>query len=419
MAHVDAKRRRLLNDATGDAASLESVRRALAERLRARRSEIEEAIFARFGGIGFDSAEGEDAQYVAGARAAVTEVVGFYLTGIEGGERWSGSIPPALAAQARRAARNGVRLRKVLLRYNTGHAVLADFAVQEVEHSDLASQRLALRHVLHVLGALHDQVTSLGVAEFQQELEREAHSPERRRMERVQRMLAGGRVESAELGYELDAWHLGVIATGTSAKQTVQRLAAGLGRELLSVSRGEQTVWGWLGGRCSLASTDIERLPSVKEPGGVSLAVGEPGKGFDGWRLTHRQAQAAMLIALRGPQTRFTRFADVALLAAVLRDEEFARSLVQIHLSPLKNQRDGGAVARETLRAYFAAGCNAATAAAALGVARHTIERRLRTVEEMLGHLLRTRRPELEVALLIDELDDLTRLSGDSRSLAR
>ena len=62
------------------------------------------------------------------------------------------------------------KTRKVLLRYNTGHAVLADFAVQEVEHSDLASQRLALRHVLHVLGALHDQVTSLGVAEFQQEL---------------------------------------------------------------------------------------------------------------------------------------------------------------------------------------------------------------------------------------------------------
>ena len=231
-------------------------------------------------------------------------------------------------------------------------------------------------------------------------------------------MLAGGRVESAELGYELDAWRLGVIATGTSAKQTVQRLAAGLGRELLSVSRGEQTVWGWLGGRCSLASTDIERLLSVKEPGGVSLAVGEPGKGFDGWRLAppgpgrdaHRAAQASDEVRPICRRRAAGRCAG---------DEEFARSLVQIHLSPLKNQRDGGAVARETLRAYFAAGCNGATAAASLGVARHTIERRLRTVEEMLGHLLRTRSAELEVALLIDELDDLTRLSGDSRSLAR
>jgi len=75
-----------------------------------------------------------------------------------------------------------------------------------------------------------------------------------------------------------------------------------------------------------------------------------------------------MLVALRMPQKSL---ADVALLAAVLKDEEFAQSLVEIHLSPLENQSDGGAVSRETLRAYFAAGCNASTAAAALEVARH------------------------------------------------
>ena len=39
----------------------------------------------------------------------------------------------------------------------------------------------------------------------------------------------------------------------------------------------------------------------------------------------------------------------LVLLAAVLRDKELARSLVEIHLSPLRDQRDGGAVSRETL----------------------------------------------------------------------
>ena len=52
----------------------------------------------------------------------------------------------------------------------------------------------------------------------------------------------------------------------------------------------------------------------MRKPAGVSSAIGEPGKGLDGWRLTHRQAQAAMRIALRRPQ-RLTRYADVALLA--------------------------------------------------------------------------------------------------------
>lgn len=54
---------------------------------------------------------------------------------------------------------------------------------------------------------------------------------------------------------------------------------------------------------------------------------------------------------------------------------------------------------RETLRAYFDAGQNAAAAAAALGVHERTVTYRLRSIEERLGRPLRTRRDELGVAL--------------------
>ncbi|HXW59273.1 MAG TPA: helix-turn-helix domain-containing protein [Solirubrobacteraceae bacterium] len=413
------------DDAGADVASLEaakslqSIRAALAGRLRARRAEIEETVFARFRETGFDPAAGEDVDYVAGSRAAIAEAVDFGLVGIERGESWSGSLQPATAAQMRRAARAGVSLQKVLARYNIGRAVLEDFVVQEAEQGDLASQRIALRHLLATLGVLLDHLTSAGLEEYQRELQRMAHSTELRLVERVQRLLAGGHVDSAELGYQLDAWHLGVIATGARARQTVRSLAGGLGRELLSMPRGEQTVWAWLGGQRRLASSDVERLLSAREAAGVWLAIGEPRQGVEGWRLTNRQARAAMLVAVRRPPTSLTRFADIALLAAVLRDEGLARSLVQIHLSPLEDQRDGGAASRETLRAYFAAGCNGATAAAALGVARHTVERRLRAIEEMLDRPLRTCHAELEVALLLEELGDATRSSGRSRSTAQ
>ena len=66
-------------------------------------------------------------------------------SGPEGDERGLDSIPPALAAQARRAARNGVSVEKVLLRYNAGHAQFEDFVMQEAEQSELASHRMALR----------------------------------------------------------------------------------------------------------------------------------------------------------------------------------------------------------------------------------------------------------------------------------
>jgi PucR C-terminal helix-turn-helix domain/GGDEF-like domain len=389
-------------------ASLDGVRAGLAERLQARRAELEEAIIARFRDVGFDPAAGEDLEYIAGARAAVAEAVDYGLVAIEQGEEWFGSgpppIPPAAVAQARRAARHGVSLERVLLRYNAGHTLLEDFVMQEAEHSDFASDRIALRHVLRALGGLLDHFTSSIATEYQQEAERMAHSPELRRNERVQRLLAGAPVDAAELDYEFDAEHLGLIAMGPGAGDTVRSLAASLGRQLLSVSRSEETVWAWLGGQRQVAFADIERLLSGKEHAGVSLAIGGPGRGIDGWRLTHRQAQGAMLVALRKPQP-LTRYADVALLATALRDDTLAKSLEEIYLSPLGSEKDG-AVSRKTLRAYFAAGRNAATAAAALGVDRHTVERRLNSIETRLGRQLHTCHAELEVALRLEELGD-------------
>jgi PucR C-terminal helix-turn-helix domain/GGDEF-like domain len=414
MAHRDTKPARLSDDPRGDLASLERLRADLAERLRMRRSEIAEAVFARFRDIGFDPAAGENAEYVAGSHAAIAESVDYGLGAIERGEEWFGSIPPATVAQARRAARNGVSLEQVLLRNNAGHTVLEDFVMQEV---DLAGHSMVLRGVFGTLGALLDHFTALLAHEYQRELERTARSPERRRTELVQKLLAGAPVDTAEFAYRFDAEHLGVIASGARARELVRALATGLGRELLSVSPGEETVWAWLGGRRALDIAALSRLVSASEPAGVSVTIGGSGSGIDGWRLTHRQAQAAMLVAERRPQ-QLTRYADVSLLAAVLRDQELASSLVEVHLSPLDGHRDS-AVSRETLRAYFAAGCNAATAAAALRVDRHTVERRLNSIETRLGRPLHTCRAELEVALRIEELGVPTGPSGDGQSPAR
>ncbi|HKT84228.1 MAG TPA: helix-turn-helix domain-containing protein, partial [Solirubrobacterales bacterium] len=87
------------------------------------------------------------------------------------------------------------------------------------------------------------------------------------------------------------------------------------------------------------------------------------------------------------------------------RDELLAKSLYETYLAPLDEGSDSGLGLRETLRAYFDAGFNAATAAAALEVDRHTVQRRLRKVEEALGRLLHSCHAELEVALVLEELD--------------
>jgi DNA-binding PucR family transcriptional regulator len=180
-----------------------------------------------------------------------------------------------------------------------------------------------------------------------------------------------------------------------------------VGREPLVVRRSDDSAWAWLGGRQPLEIAEIQRCLATGVLGEVTLSIGEPRWGVDGWRLTHREAQAAQQVSLRRSQP-LTRASSVILLAAVLRDDALAKSLRETYLAPLDEPGDSGLVLRETLRAYFAAGFNAATAAAALEIDRHTVQRRLRKVEEALGRLLPSCHAELEVALSLEELDGST-----------
>jgi hypothetical protein len=237
------------------------------------------------------------------------------------------------------------------------------------------------------------------------EVERMKRSPTQRLAERVQRLVGGeSPADVGDLEYAFEAWHLGMIVKGTKAEAGIRALTTGLDSQILIVPRGDGTVWAWLGARRPLAVPDIERLLSTGVAGDSQFAVGEPRSGIEGWRLTHREAQAAQEVMLRKPQ-RLTRARDVILLAAVLRDESLAKSMFETYLAPLEGDGDSGAVLRETLRAYFSAGLNAATAAAALAVDRHTVQRRLRKVEETLGRLLPDCHAELVVALDLDELE--------------
>ncbi len=380
--------------------ALHEIRTDLVARLRARSSELEDLIFERVRKLSAQE-EGEDPEYRAGLRATVAESVDYALLGIERGEDWNGSIPAAAAAQARRSARTGVRLDTVLRRYAAGDRLVGEFIMEEAGRfpSDV------LRQVLHTQGSHVDRLMASVAAEYMDELELMRRSPAQRLAERVQRLLAGDApLDAAALDYEFDAWHLGLIVTGSRPAVAARTLAAGLNRQPLVVPRGEETAWAWLGGRQRLSLTEVERYQAAGVLGEVTLAVGEPRQGIEGWRLTHHEAKAAQQVMLRRPRP-LTQASDVVLLAAVLRDDLLAKSLRETYLTPL-DEADAGPVLRETLRAYFEAGFNAATAAAALQIDRHTVQRRLRKVEEALGRLLHTCHAEIEVALVLEELEE-------------
>ncbi len=340
---------------------------------------------------------GGGAEYAAGLRTAVSAALEWGLAGIEHGEEAAPSIPDPLLAQARLAVRSGVSLDIVLRRYSAGRALLDDFLIEEAERLDSVDSG-DLKRLLRSQAAMTDHLLAAVSNAFLEEGERRPMSSERRTGKRIERLLSGEPLEIWDLGYELESNHLGLVAEGSESKAVIEALAGDFDAILFSVPRETNSVWAWLGSRQKLDSGALKRRAKRHLSAGVVLGIGEPGAGLAGWRLTHSQAVAAHLVALRGEEP-VARYADVALLASAIQDELLSQSLRRLYLEPLVDGPDKGAVLFETLSAYFAASRSVSSAAAALGVTRQTVTNRLRGVEERIGRPLDACGGEMEAAL--------------------
>jgi DNA-binding PucR family transcriptional regulator len=163
----------------------------------------------------------------------------------------------------------------------------------------------------------------------------------------------------------------------------------------------EHTFWIWLGAPRQLDFSGLE-CAVFTTADSLTISAGEPRSGIGGWRLSHLEAEAAAPVAaLEGPG--LVRHSNVALLASALYREEVGRSLTSRYLEPLDRHRDAEDL-KNTLRTYFELSCNAASTASALGVNRHTVQRRLRRVEEAIGEPPSSRHAEFGVALQLERL---------------
>jgi PucR-like helix-turn-helix protein/diguanylate cyclase with GGDEF domain len=381
--------------------SSERVGDGLHTRLLARHSEIETALLTRVLAVSGRSPT-EDPEYAEGLRAATIAALDHCLTALELGEERSPPPPPGMLAQARLAGRSGVSLDTVLRRLFAGHALIADFLVEEAGRAGLSPS--ATQRLLRIQANVFDRLVVAVSEEHARESEGRLRSAQQRNAERVERLLAGELLDASELSYDFEGHHRGMIAQGQGALEAVHETAAGLDCLLLSVPRAEGAVWAWLGSRRPLEPSELGKRLTERWPSELALALGEPTSGMGGWRLTHRQAKAALPVALRSPGPP-TRYAEVALLAAIVKDDLLSTSLRELYLVPLQNERDGGEVSRKTLRAYFAAECNVSSAAAVLGVSRQTVAKRLRLIEGRIGRTLSACAADLDAALRLHDLD--------------
>lgn len=367
--------------------------------LDARRAELEEAILARVYGVA-DPSDSADPQYLDGLRRAVSAAVDYGFAALEEGSERVAPIPAALLVQARLAARNRISLETVLRRYHGGNTLFTEVLIEEAEHCELAGSEL--KRLFRMLATSFERL----LAAVSEEHRREdgGENGERRRVALIERLLAGELLGSTELGYELGHNHLGLVVAGPGGAALIRELGGRLDRRMLLAEPDGETAWVWFGGQRPFEADELDLFASMPWPGQVVVGRGEPGLGLAAWRLSHRQAAAALPVAQRVGEG-MVRYADVALLAAALRDDLLATSLRDIYLEPLSQGRKRGAAAKDTLRAYFAAAGNASSAAAALGVSRRTVASRLAAISERLGRPVEAASAELETVLRLEELE--------------
>ena len=134
----------------------------------------------------------------------------------------------------------------------------------------------------------------------------------------------------------------------------------------------------------------------------MSVAVGAPGLGVEGFRRTHQQAMSARAVAQAAgaDHAQITPFFEVAPIAMLCTDLDAARAWVRETLGDLAVDSTRNAGLRETARVFLETGGSYTATAEQLFLHRNTAQYRVRQAEEVRGRPLRERRLDVELALL-------------------
>jgi DNA-binding PucR family transcriptional regulator len=163
--------------------------------------------------------------------------------------------------------------------------------------------------------------------------------------------------------------------------------------------------WGWLPYRAATESAAAcVREFALGRPDTPSIAIGTMAAGLEGFRQSHREAEAARRVALVGarPEPILIGAEDRGLPLAALLGGDIAdtRAWVAGVLGGLAADTDSDARLRETLRVFLRCGSSYKQAADELNLHFNTVKYRVGRAVARRGKEVATDRLDVEVALL-------------------
>ncbi|MEU4418832.1 PucR family transcriptional regulator, partial [Nocardia salmonicida] len=246
---------------------------------------------------------------------------------------------------------------------------------------------------------------------FQSERERVLQGAAAQKLEAVRSVLAGKSPDVRELsavlgGHPLSTYNTAVLLHTEDVDripdlvEAVSLLAQRIGaRNPLVINPGGRDLWCWFASRSAPDLTAMHDCVPWLTEHQVSVAVGTPLEGLDGFRLGHLEAQQAQSIAFRANLgSPLTVFPEVEALVLLATTPDAAQRFVRRTLGGLADDADGPTRLRQTFHALLSGG-SVEEASRRLSVHKNTVRYRVGQAEALLGRPVGWNGAEVEIAI--------------------
>ncbi|MEV0685187.1 helix-turn-helix domain-containing protein [Nocardia sp. NPDC050378] len=324
------------------------------------------------------------------------------------------TVPPAAAEYARRFAQRDLSLEALLRAYRLGEHMFVQWTMTLLAElnppTDVALATAA--RIADLVNSYIDQVIEGLIDIYESERRRWDARTDAARAAQVRAVLDADDLDvgSAEqmLSASLRGWHQfamlwtppGTLDPRAALRAGTGLLAAATGKTPMTVEVDDHNRWVWISSVARPALDTAQLAEDLRAHPNLSITLGEPASGLDGFRQTFRDAQQARAVALTGRRHGLTLHSDVALTALFADRVPEMQGWARRVLGALFGPDETAARLRETVHAFLDAGGSYTDAAARLHVHKNTVHYRVRKAEELLGHPLGERRLDVEVALL-------------------
>jgi DNA-binding PucR family transcriptional regulator len=312
--------------------------------------------------------------------------------------------PTAALTYARTLAQRDVPLSALIRAYRIGHSRFLDAVLEIINTAPAEDQMDVVLHFVRRSADYIDKVCEQVGRSYEAERDRWVSSRSGLRQQSVNEILQGTSTDIVQaeetLLYSFDRTHVAVEAwpdadvSGFDVVKLFDDVGKVVGNVLkaigppLLVPNDEREVRMWFSVREGTRPDAAQLTAALKSAGlAVQVAVGDPQRGVEGFRLSLRQAERVkgIKLAAGGAEPSVVTFAQVAPVALMAGDLPELKRFVMSRLGSLAVDDERSLVLRETLRVFLDRNRSYAGAAQIMMMHRNSIQYRVQQAMEVCG----------------------------------